>query len=263
MFSLDGQKALVTGGAGLLGEVFASALAGAGAAVTLLDVDAERLAAVAERLAARRIDVDTAVVDITDEASVARVVQGAAPFDVMVNGAAIDPKVSADAVGRGSALLGLTTEDFRASTEVNLVGMFTCTREAVRAMEAHGRAGVIVNVASVYGVVAPDQRLYEPPTGPAGAKPVDYPATKAGVIGLTRAAAAACGHLGIRVNALVPGGVRAEQPEWFVDAYGRRTMLGRMAETDDLAGPLVFLCSDASRYMTAATLVVDGGLSQW
>ena len=122
---------------------------------------------------------------------------------------------------------------------------------------------MIVNVSSIYGLGGADQRLYDLPDRPAGHKPIAYPTTKAGVIGFTRALAASCAGTDIRVNALVPGGVRNAPDPVFEAAYGERTMIGRMAEPGEMRGPLVFLCSDAASYVTGSQLVVDGGWTAW
>ena len=123
--------------------------------------------------------------------------------------------------------------------------------------------GTIINLSSIYGIVAPDQRLYQQPGKEAGYKPAYYPVTKSGVLGLTRYLAAYYAGKNIRVNALSPGGVYHGHDDAFVQSYAARTILGRMAEKDDMNAALLFLASDASAYMTGANLVVDGGWSTW
>jgi NAD(P)-dependent dehydrogenase (short-subunit alcohol dehydrogenase family) len=147
---------------------------------------------------------------------------------------------------------------------VNLTGMFLCAREVAPTMLAQ-KSGVIVNVSSTYGLVGPDQRLYESgdPDSPPVVKPVAYSVTKSGVVGLTRYLAAYWARTGIRVNTLTLGGVRSGQSPDFVDRYSARTMLGRMAERHEYCGALFFLLSDASSYMTGSNLVVDGGWTAW
>ena len=140
--------------------------------------------------------------------------------------------------------------------------MFLCSQAAVKEMLAQGQ-GVIVNLCSMYGLVAPDQRLYQREGKPLQYKPVTYSVTKAGVLGMTHYLAAYYGPENIRVNALTPGGVFNDHDAAFVEAYSARAVLGRMAEKDEMNGALLFLASDASSYMTGSNLVVDGGWTAW
>ena len=125
--------------------------------------------------------------------------------------------------------------------------------------------GVIINISSIYGLTAPDQRLYQREGQPAHYKPVYYTVTKAGVLGMTKYLAAyyADRDAQIRVNAITPGGVFNDHDDEFVQAYSARSVFGRMAEKDEMNGALLFLASDASKYMTGANLVIDGGWTTW
>jgi 2-deoxy-D-gluconate 3-dehydrogenase len=270
LFDLTGRRAVVTGGAGLLGRRFASALVDLGAATYVLDRDADAAAKAAGELAGTggRAGVAVAVAcDITDEADVDRAVGEIAaggPIDVLVNSAAVDPKAEAGATALAEGRFTEYPADaWRRSMEVNLTGTFLVTRAVCRVMERHGTAGAIVNISSTYGLTGPDQRIYERSDGTRSFKPLDYSVTKAGMLGFTRALAAQYAGSGIRVNALTPGGAYNEHDDEFVAAYSARTMLGRMARPDEYRGAIAFLCSDASSYMTGANLIVDGGWTAW
>jgi NAD(P)-dependent dehydrogenase (short-subunit alcohol dehydrogenase family) len=270
LFDLTGRRAVVTGGAGLLGRRFAAALVDLGAAAYLLDRDADAAAKAAGELAGTGGPAGAAVAvacDITDEADVDRAIGEIAaggPIDVLVNSAAVDPKADGGATTLAEG--GFTeypADAWRRSMEVNLTGTFLVTRAVCRVMERHGTAGAIVNISSTYGLAGPDQRIYERSDGTRSFKPLDYSVTKAGMLGFTRALAAQYAGSGIRVNALTPGGAYNEHDDEFVAAYSARTMLGRMARPDEYRGAIAFLCSDASSYMTGANLIVDGGWTAW
>ena len=268
-FSLEGRVAVVTGAAGLLGQRHCRALAQAGADVVAVDVSPEPCAALAAELRERhgRQAFDFAC-DITDPASVARLRDAVQAWfgrlDVLVNNAALNDKVESPAAG-GEALRfeNYPLELWERSLKVNVTGTFLCCQTLGAEMARRG-AGSIVNVASTYALVAPDQSLYRNADGSQTFfKSAAYPATKAAVLGLTRFLGAYWGRAGVRVNALSPGGVQNGQDAAFVARYAERTPLGRMAGADDYAGALVFLASDASAYMTGANLVVDGGWTTW
>ncbi|MGE0449772.1 MAG: SDR family oxidoreductase [Vicinamibacterales bacterium] len=267
-FELSGRVIIVTGGAGLLGREYGRALADAGARVVLADIAAEAVVRAAEDLSDRGLAIGIGV-DVSDEASVANLVHVVlwrfGRIDGLVNNAALDPKL--DDADRGA--LGLPFERYplerwNRSLSVNLTGMFLCAREVAPTMRAQGR-GVIVNVSSTYGLVGPDQRLYDPetPDSARAYKPVDYSVTKSAVIGFTKYLAAYWSNTGIRVNTLTPGGVINTQSSEFVQRYSSRTPLGRMAERHEYCGGLLFLLSDASSYMTGGNLVIDGGWTAW
>ncbi|MBU0512417.1 MAG: SDR family oxidoreductase, partial [Chloroflexi bacterium] len=163
--------------------------------------------------------------------------------------------------------LSLTFEDYplelwQQALDVNLTGAMLCCQAAVRPMLEQGR-GVIINIASIYGLAAPDQRLYQREGQFPQYKPAYYTVTKAGVLGLTKYLAAYYAGKNIRVNALTPGGVYNGHDDEFVKAYSARAVMGRMAEKDEMNGALLFLASEASKYMTGANLIVDGGWTAW
>ena len=264
LFRLNGRHALIAGGAGLLGPMFAEALLEAGARVTILDLNGERLASCQEELGRRfagRITVQRC--DLTDEPDVEKAAQTAeaiAPVDILVNAAAMDPKVNGNTASTPSA--GFTeypAAQWRKALDVNLTGIYLITQAVCRRMEPRGR-GIVVNISSTYGMIGPDQRVYqEGQPEPHFIKPADYTVSKAGLIGFTRYLAAYYAGRGIRVNCLSPGGVFDNHPEPFAKAYGSRTLLRRMARRDEYKGAIVFLCSEASSYMTGTNLEVDVG----
>ncbi|MEJ2486663.1 MAG: SDR family oxidoreductase [Anaerolineales bacterium] len=268
LFDLTGRSAVVTGGAGLLGRQFCQTLAAAGAAVSVVDINtsaAEMVAEAINQTGGRAVDIPT---DITDPESVAAMVDSALEafgrLDILVNSAALDPKFDPEGIAdQGqNAFETFPLEGWQQAIDVNLTGMFLCTQAATQPMLAQGK-GVVVNLCSMYGLVGPDQRLYQREGQPPQYKPVTYSVTKAGVLGMTQYLAAYYGAKNIRVNALTPGGVFNQHDEEFVKAYSARAVLGRMAEQDEMNGALLFLASDASSYMTGANLVVDGGWTAW
>jgi NAD(P)-dependent dehydrogenase (short-subunit alcohol dehydrogenase family) len=241
---LTGKVVLLTGASGFLGGYFTKALREAGATVVTTDV----VPGVDLRL------------DVTDQSSVdaafEQVIGDHGRVDAVINNAAINPKFDADAPQNTQAFVNYPEEAMRASVEVNLLGAWRMCKAAVRHMSQQ-RSGVIVNIASFYGVTPPRQEIYQASTE----KPVDYAITKAGLIMLTRHVASQFGRQGIRANALAPGGVRNKQDDEFQQRYSANTSIGRMAEPEEVAAALVFLASDASRGMTGETLIVDGGWS--
>jgi NAD(P)-dependent dehydrogenase (short-subunit alcohol dehydrogenase family) len=266
-FKLDGKTAVVTGGAGLLGREFCSILAQAGAKVAAADLDEKTAQAVADEI---MVGQGTAIgigVDVTNESSVKsmvdKTVANFGSLDILVCSAAMDPKFDPEhAEKQNNAFESYPVDMWRSAVDVNLTGLFLCAREASVQMLKQ-KSGVIINICSTYGLVGPDQRIYEKPGQPPQYKPVYYSVTKAGVLGLTRYLATYFGGKGIRANALTPGGVFNNHQEPFVTNYSSRTVLGRMAKKDEMSGALLFLASDASSYMTGSNLVVDGGWTAW
>jgi NAD(P)-dependent dehydrogenase (short-subunit alcohol dehydrogenase family) len=234
---LLGRVAVVTGALGILGPVWTEALAGAGATVVGLDV---------------REGDGVLKADVTDRASLERVLvavmeEHGAP-SVLINNAGIDvpPGQNDDA-------------SFRETLDVNVAGVFNATQVFGQAMCDAGR-GSVVNIGSLYASIAPIPAFYDH-FDPPFAKPAAYGASKAAVVNLTRYFARLWGPYGVRVNALSPGGVRGEQDAEFIRKYSERVPLGRLAEPADIVGPLLFLASDASGYVTGQDLRVDGGFT--
>jgi len=267
MFALDGKVCVVTGALGLIGSELVRALAGAGGLVVVTDLDH---AACVERAGALGGGALGHGADITRPESLAALL--AATFDrfdrldVLVNNAAIDDKFASDAAHE-SRFEHYPLDRWRRMLDANVTGMFLACQtlgSAIAQRSSPARPGSIINISSIYGMVAPDQALYRRPDGSqAFWKSPAYPTTKAAVHGLTRYLAAYWGAAGVRVNAISPGGVENGQDAFFVEGYTRKVPLGRMATVRDYAGAAVFLASDASSYMTGANLVVDGGFTAW
>jgi NAD(P)-dependent dehydrogenase (short-subunit alcohol dehydrogenase family) len=259
LFALDGQVATVVGGAGRIGKSLCRALAEAGAEVAIVDVDADAALALAHDLtttigrtvigmpadATQASDLSRAVERITTELGPPRLLVNSAQF-------------------RGGGFYSSRVEDYPQAAwdqvlDVNLTGVYLACQAFGRSMLEHG-GGAIVNLASTYGVVSPDPRIY----GNSGVNsPVAYAAAKAGVINLTRYLAIHWREANIRVNCLVPGGVFDQQDAEFVANYCARTPLGRMASADDYQGAVLFMLSRASAYMTGSVVTVDGGWTAW
>ena len=266
-FDLSGRVAVVTGGAGLLGRQFCATLAEAGAAVVVADINGDAAQKIAKELKSARHKAVAQTTDVGEPASVQAMADAAirefGHIDILVNSAALDPKFDKSSQGKhNSAFEDYSLEAWEASLRVNLTGALLCSQAAVRTMLKQD-GGVIVNLCSTYGLGGPDQRIYQKQGASPQYKPVDYTVTKAGILGLTKYLATYYGDKNIRVNALTPGGVFNAHDEQFTKAYSARTVLGRMAQPNEMNGALLFLASDASSYMTGANLVVDGGWTAW
>lgn len=267
LFRLDGRVVVVTGGLGQLGRRFAQAVLGQGGSVAVLDLADEAAAAASgrlpdagARLLYRRADV-TRRSDL--EAALEAIASRLGPPSGLVNNAALDSPPGAPP-GENGPFEQYPEPSWDRVMEVNAKGVMLACQVFGGAMAAGG-GGSIVNVASLYGVLSPDQRLYEyrRRRGESFYKPVAYTASKSALVGLTRYLATYFAPRGVRVNALVPGGVFNDQDPEFLEGYGAKVPLGRMAREDEYDGAVVFMLSEASSYMTGASLVVDGGFSAW
>jgi NAD(P)-dependent dehydrogenase (short-subunit alcohol dehydrogenase family) len=269
LFDLTGRVAIVTGGAGLLGFQHGAILAAAGAHVVLLDLGLANPQLRAEQLtAAHGPDCLGLAVDITSEASLLEardaILAKFSRIDILINNAANNPKVEDQKPGQPwSRLENFPLETWNADIAVGLTGAFLCSRIFGQEMVKRN-SGVILNVASDLGVIAPDQRLYRKegvPEDQQPVKPVTYSVVKTALIGLTRYLSTYWTANNIRVNAISPGGVSADQPDEFTARLHQLIPMGRMAHKEEYQGAILFLCSDASSYMTGQNLIVDGGRS--
>jgi len=262
-FDLGGRVVVVTGGLGQLGAAFANALVAAGARVAVLDVSDDRARAKVPLVDHQRLKLYAA--DVTSKASLrgvlARIEADWETPSGLVNNAAIDSPPGAPAEENGPF------EDYPDASldkmlEVNVKGVIFCCQVFGGAMAKAGR-GSIANISSIYGVLSPDQGLYQyrRDRGENFYKPVGYSVTKSALMNLTRYLAVYWGKSGVRVNTLTFAGVFANQEAAFLEPYTRKVPLGRMAEPEDYEGPVVFLMSDASRYMTGSNVVIDGGFT--
>ena len=269
-FDLTGRVAIVTGGVGLLGAEFSRTLAEAGAAVVVVDLNGPASQAVAESLTKSGYKSLAVPTDITQPESVNALIEKTLSkfgrLDILVNSAALDPKFDPAAVSKGitpGAFEDYPLDLWNSALNVNLTGMFLMTQACVKPMIEQDKKGSIINICSTYGLNGPDQRIYIKEGKRVAFKPVYYTVTKAGVMGFTKYLAAYYAGTDIRVNALTPGGVFNDHEDYFVKNYSAKTIIGRMAQKDEMNGALLFLASDASSYMTGNNVVVDGGWTAW
>jgi NAD(P)-dependent dehydrogenase (short-subunit alcohol dehydrogenase family) len=245
-FSLEGRVAIVTGGAGQIGTAIVQGLEERGARVAVFDLAA-----------------DPFRVDVTDRSALEAAVDEVGTPHILVNAAALDspPDAPPEEVG---PVESYPEASFDRVMDVNVKGTFLACQVIGARMAAAGR-GSIVNISSIYGMLSPVQDVYEfrRRGGEEFFKPIAYSVSKSALYNLTRYLATYWAKSGVRVNTLTLAGVANEQPQEFVDAYTQRMPLGRMADVSEVVGPVVFLASDASSYVTGANLVADGGWSAW
>ena len=267
LFDLEGRNIVITGASGLLGSQYANILSSAGANIILLDIDTtknEKLKSALVKKYKNKISAYT--LDISNQIEVnktsKKIIKDFKKIDGLINNAAYTTKGAKE---KSDNAFG-TFENFpidiwQKSLDINLSGVFFCSQAFGKIMAKQGK-GVIINIASTYGLVGADQRIY----GKSGLNlPISYAATKGAIVNFTRYLAAYWHGKNIRVNTLSPGGVmdKTYQEKSFIKKYSEKTILGRMANKDEYNGAMLFLISDASSYMTGANLVVDGGWTSW
>ena len=261
LFDLSNRTIILTGGAGLLGSQYAEGLSQAGANLILADINYAGCKNIAKQLEKKyQNSILPIKLDLTDQKSIKNMVKKTvkkfSKIDVLINNAAFQGKSGKE---RQIKFEDLPSSLLDKAISVNLTGIFLSCQEVGKIMIKQKR-GVIINIASIYGIVAADQRIY----GKSGQNSaVYYAATKSAILNLTRYLASYWNRTGIRVNTLSPGGVENNQGSLFIKNYSYKTMLGRMAQKNEYVGAMIFLASDASSYMTGSNLVVDGGWTAW
>jgi len=268
LFSVEDKIVIITGGLGQLGRQFSLALVDRGAKVAIFDIQVSEQK-VAERFGARHTEDNLLFlpVDITRRDSIeAGLGQIDARWGVphaLINNAALDSPPNAPAEENGP-FETYPESSWDKVMEVNVKGIFLCSQVVGGQMAEAGR-GSIINICSIYGVVSPDQRIYEyrRAGGAPFFKPIAYSASKSALLNLTRYLATYWAGRNVRVNTLTFGGVFNNQDEQFLKGYCARVPLGRMAREDEYNGAIIFLVSDASSYMTGSNLIIDGGWTAW
>lgn len=262
IFNLSGKTVLLTGATGNLGPHFARALASFGANVALLDLNKNLLANLSKDMSSEfSSKVKGYVCDISNSDVISKalnnIIADFGKIHVLINNAQASDEVA--------PFEKCTLQQWRKTSLVNEEGIFLITQAVGNILIEQGEGGSVINISSIYGILAPDHRIYEDANfnGLKMSSPAVYSYTKSGIIGLTRYLATYWAHHNIRVNALTPGGVESSQADNFKKRYNNRIPLNRMAKEQDLIGGLIFLASDASNYMTGQNIILDGGLSAW
>ncbi len=256
-FNLKNKVAIVTGGAGLIGSSVSIALAQAGAHVYVAENIEENAVNIIKQAQKKKLTLDYLELDITDEKSISKaidkVVQEKKRIDILVNGAY--PRTA----DWGTKFENVKTDSLKKNVDIQMNSYIITCQKVLEIMKKQG-GGAVVNFGSTYGVVGPHFSIYE---GTPMTMPAAYSAIKGGIITFSKYCATYYGKYNIRINCICPGGVFDNQNPAFVKKYEKLTPLGRMAKPEDIAGPVLFLCSDASSYITGHTMMVDGGWTAW
>ncbi len=271
IFDLSGKVVIITGATGLLGRQHADAVASFGGNPILLDLDKDIAETFAEELNDKYgVKASGWSVNITDEEQISlncqNVLDQYGKIDALINNAANNPKVEASEKVDFSRMENFPTNVWDQDIAVGLTGSFLCAKHYGMTIANNPNGGVILNISSDLGLIAPDQRLYRKdglPDDQQPVKPVTYSVVKSGLIGLTRYLATYWADKNVRCNALCPGGVEAGQDENFLKEVTARIPLGRMANADEYQGAIVFMLSDAASYMNGAIVPIEGGRSTW
>ncbi len=262
LFNLTNEIAVVTGASGQLGTEYVRTLLGAGASVAAFDVNLDNpRGSLGEINSDRLIKVE---VDITKKNSIEngleRVISDLGRPSILINNAGVDAPPNAHEQDTGP-FETYPESSWDIMIDINLKGTFLCCQVVGGNMAKTG-GGSIINISSIYGILSPDQRIYAYKKK-AFFKPVAYSVAKSGILNFTRYLATYWAEKNVRVNTLTLGGVFNNQDETFLENYGNKVPLGRMASQGEYNGAILFLSSDASTYMTGSNLVVDGGFSAW
>jgi NAD(P)-dependent dehydrogenase (short-subunit alcohol dehydrogenase family) len=268
-FDLNGKTALITGAAGLLGPKHAEALLDYGATVILTDVDQIKLLECQKKLSnvygSKNVFVE--IMDVTKKESIIEVSEKYEKIDILINNAAKDPKVTKDekSLTPETRFEVMTEGYFKEGIDAIINGTFLTSQVICNKMLQNG-GGVVLNISSDLGVIAPDQRIYRDVNKietEQNVKPITYSAAKWAIIGMTKYLSIYFAKNNIRVNCLSPTGVYNDHPVDFVEKLSNIIPMGRMADIDEYKGAIVFMCSDASSYMTGTNLIIDGGKTVW
>jgi len=271
LFRLDNKIIIITGATGLLGRKHAEAVACYGGIPILLDLSQDAIDNLVDELNDKyKVGATGFVVDITDEEAVKdnanQLVERFGKIDGLVNNAANNPKVEESSDKNFSRLENFPLNIWNDDIAVGLTGAFLCSKYYGEKIAQNPDGGSIVNISSDLGLIAPDQRLYKKdgiPENLQNVKPVTYSVVKTGLIGLTRYLATYWASQNVRCNALCPGGVENGQPDDFLREVSKRIPMGRMANSDEYQGALLWMLSNASSYLNGAIVPVDGGRTAW